>query len=81
MKATQNKILQDSDYHSIFIKACRDMGIGDLTLHHRKIKDEPLSKEDWHDVYVATQAYQFQLTLIVARARAIAGSKPDEHEG
>jgi len=57
-------------YHQEYIKACRKLGLGDVTLHHRKIKDEPLSKEDWHQVYVATMAYQFQLTLIVANARA-----------
>ncbi len=60
----------DDLYHSEYIKACRSLGLGDITLHHRKIANEPLKKEDWHSVYLATMAYQFQLTLIVANARA-----------
>jgi hypothetical protein len=53
-----------------YIKAVRCLGLGDITMHHRKLQDEPLSAEDWAEVYRATLAYQFHLSLIVARARA-----------
>ena len=57
-------------YYDEFVKQCRELGLGDLTLHHDKLADEPLSKEDWAEVYRTTLAYQFHLRMIVAHARA-----------
>jgi hypothetical protein len=56
--------------HQEYIKAARALGLGDITMHHRKLSEEPLSKEDWAEVYRATLAYQFHLQIITARARA-----------
>jgi hypothetical protein len=43
--------------------------LGDLTLGHRPLVSEPLAKEDWQQVYDSLRAFQFQLRLIVKRAR------------
>ena len=40
----------DAIEHQEYIKAARALGLGDITMHRRKLAKEPLSKEDWAEV-------------------------------
>ena len=41
----------------------------DITIGHRPLVEEPLTKDDWAEVYHAFKAFQYHLRLIVLRAR------------
>lgn len=46
-----------------------DFRMGETCLGRRNLCREPLTVEDWRQVNDALMAFQFQLKLIVARAR------------
>lgn len=54
------------NYHDKFIKACRELGIGDVTIGHRSLASHHLTKEHWKMLYFAMLAFQHQAKLIVA---------------
>lgn len=45
-------------------------------LRSRSLASEPLSKEDWHDVYVLYVGFQTAIEGIVRRARRRVASEP-----
>lgn len=53
-----------------FIRASRELGMGDLTIGHRPITGYPLKKEHWLMVHYALLAFEHQVKLIVADAVA-----------
>jgi len=57
-------------YKEEFIKVCRELGIGDLTIEHRPISGYPLSKEHWLMIHYALLSFEHQVKLIVADAVA-----------
>ena len=46
-----------------------EIGLGNLALGHRPLVNEPLSVDDWREVYDALRAFQHHMRLIVFRAR------------
>lgn len=53
-------------YKDKFNKACRELGVGDLTIGHRSLTQHHLTKEHWKMLYFALLAFQHQTKLIVA---------------
>jgi hypothetical protein len=61
---------------SPLIELSKSLGIGEITLSHRPLSQEPLTVSDWEEVYRATLAYQHHLKLIAMNARKRAASQP-----
>jgi hypothetical protein len=62
--------MSEQDYKSAWIKECRKLGIGNLSIGHRSFNNE-LTKEDWTALYHALLAFQYHVKLIVAHRRAM----------
>ena len=53
-------------------KIADSVGLGDLTLGHRELADEPLTVEDWAEIHRVYLAFQHHVRLVVLKAREFA---------
>lgn len=59
------------DYHSEFIKATKELGIGGSVVGSKPIWGRgELKGQDWQAIYWAYMGFQHQVKLIVSSARA-----------